>query len=136
MDPGQPSTSAPKRNIYRSKILLCIWWDMKDVVYYELLKLNQTVTAEHYQQHLIESCFESKTSNNSSKKTQNNFIAQQYSTTCCKRLVKNALSALQWKVLLYATYSPDCVPYNLFWSMRPCFKTCAKHAQIRKNMKK
>lgn len=45
---GQPSTS--KRNIHGSKVLLSIWWDMKGVVYYELLKPNQTVTAERYQQ--------------------------------------------------------------------------------------
>jgi len=87
---------------------------MKDVVYYELLKLNQRVIAERYQQRLIESSFELKTSNNSSKKTQSNFVARRCSTTCCKRLIKDTLSALQWKRLLYATYSPDCVPYYLF----------------------
>jgi len=36
---------------YGSKILLCIWWDMKIVVYYKLLKPNQIV--DYYQQQLI-----------------------------------------------------------------------------------
>jgi len=49
----QSSTATPKRNI-RSKVLLCIWWDMKNVVYYKLLKPNQIVTAEYYQQQLID----------------------------------------------------------------------------------
>jgi len=45
IDPGQPiSISTLKRNIHRSKVL-CIW-DMKDFVYYELLKPNQTITAD------------------------------------------------------------------------------------------
>ena len=48
----QPSTS-PNRKIHESKILLCIWRGMKGVVYYELLKSNQTVT-ERYQQQLID----------------------------------------------------------------------------------
>jgi len=61
--------------IHGSKVLLCIWWDMKGIMYYELL--NQTVTAERYQQQfndLFESCFEPETSN-SLKKTQSGFIA-------------------------------------------------------------
>jgi len=35
-DPGQPSTSTPKRNIRGKKAMLCIWWDQKGVVYHEL----------------------------------------------------------------------------------------------------
>ena len=33
--------------------MLCIWWDMKGVLYYELLKPGQTVTAELYRQQLV-----------------------------------------------------------------------------------
>jgi len=47
---GQSSTSTSKRN--GNKVLLCIWWDIKCVVYYELLKANLTVAAERYQQQL------------------------------------------------------------------------------------
>jgi len=49
VDPGQPSTSTPKQNIHDHKAMLCIWWDMQDVVYYELLRLNKNITGDRYQ---------------------------------------------------------------------------------------
>ena len=49
----QPSTSTPKRNIHGFKVMLCIWWDQKGIVYYELLKPGETITAIRYQQQLI-----------------------------------------------------------------------------------
>jgi hypothetical protein len=32
--------------------MLCIWWDMKGVIYFELLDINQTITANVYSQQL------------------------------------------------------------------------------------
>jgi len=34
--------------------MLCVWWDQKGVVYYELLKPGETVNTKHYQQQLID----------------------------------------------------------------------------------
>ena len=36
--------------------MLCVWWDQKDMVYYELLKPGkmETVNAKHYQQQLTD----------------------------------------------------------------------------------
>jgi len=44
--PGHASTLA-KPNIGK-KLMLCIWWDQLDVVYYELLKPNETITEALY----------------------------------------------------------------------------------------
>ena len=33
--------------------MLCIWWDQKGVLYYELLKSGQTITGELYRQQMI-----------------------------------------------------------------------------------
>jgi len=41
VDPG--STSTPKPNIYAKKVLLCIWWDWKGVLYYELLQPGEPI---------------------------------------------------------------------------------------------
>jgi len=55
--PGQSlpsiSTSTPWPNIHDSKIMLCIWWDQKDLVYYELLKPGDFITGDRYRLQLI-----------------------------------------------------------------------------------
>jgi len=52
--PGQSlpstSTSTPRSNIHSSKIMLCIWWDQKSLVYYELLKPDDSITGNRYRQ--------------------------------------------------------------------------------------
>ena len=52
VDPGQPSTSIPKRKISTDEVMLYVWWDLKGILYYELLQSKQTVTAERYCQQL------------------------------------------------------------------------------------
>ena len=39
--------------IHGSKVILCIWWDQKGVIYYELLKPEKTITGERYRTQLI-----------------------------------------------------------------------------------
>ena len=55
--PGQSlpstSTSTPRPNIHGSKIILCIWWDQKGLVYYELLKPGDSITGNRYRLQLI-----------------------------------------------------------------------------------
>jgi len=51
--PGQStSTSTPRPIIHGSK-MLCIWWDQKGLVYYELLKPGDSITGDRYRLQLI-----------------------------------------------------------------------------------
>jgi len=50
---GHASTSSAKPNIHGSKLLLCIWWDQQGVIYYELLKPNETITGDRYRLQLM-----------------------------------------------------------------------------------
>jgi len=54
VDPGAPSTSTAKLSRFDRKTMLCVWWDQKGVVYYELLKPGETVNTKRYQQQLID----------------------------------------------------------------------------------
>lgn len=51
--PGQPAKSTAKPNIHGAKVMLCIWWDQKGPLYYELLKSGQTITGDLYRTQLI-----------------------------------------------------------------------------------
>ena len=51
--PGQPAKSTAKPNIHGAKVMLCIWRGQKGVLYYELLKLGETINGEHYRTQLI-----------------------------------------------------------------------------------
>ena len=52
LDPGQKPFPNVKPDMHPKKIMLCIWWDMKGVIYFELLDINQTITANVYSQQL------------------------------------------------------------------------------------
>ena len=52
LDPGQASVQTPKRNIHGKKVMLCVWWDIKGILYFELLQPKQTVNAQLYSQQL------------------------------------------------------------------------------------
>jgi len=47
------STSTSRLNIHDSKIMLCIWWDQKGLVYYELLKPGDSIMGDRYLLQLI-----------------------------------------------------------------------------------
>ena len=44
--PNHWSSSRP--NHFEWKTMLCVWWDQEDVIYYELLKSDETVNAHRY----------------------------------------------------------------------------------------
>ncbi len=123
--PGEPSTSTAKRNIHGSKVMLCIWWDQKGVLYYELLNSNETVNAERYQQQLMKL--------NDALKEKRPIPANKQRTVILlhdnarphvAKQVKNTLEALKWEILPHAAYLPDCAPpdYHLFRSMQSALR--------------
>ncbi|XP_071033855.1 histone-lysine N-methyltransferase SETMAR-like [Parasteatoda tepidariorum] len=46
--PGASLATVPKPSIHQRKVLLCLWWDRKGSVYYELLKQGKTINADLY----------------------------------------------------------------------------------------
>lgn len=121
VSPGEPSTSTPKRNIHGHKLLLCIWWDQLGVVYYELLKPNETVTADVYQRQLnkLNDVMLQKRPAIASNRRKV-ILLHDNARPHVARVVKDTLLQLEWEVLPHPAYSPDIAPsdYHLFRSMQ------------------
>jgi [histone H3]-lysine36 N-dimethyltransferase SETMAR len=119
VDPDQISTSTPKPNIHAKKVLLCIWWNWKGVLYYELLQPDEIITADRYQKQLtnLSDVLEEKrpfTGQGSRKVIHDN--ARPHIT----KAIQDHIFALGWELLSRAAYSPDTAlsDYHIFRSLQ------------------
>lgn len=120
IDPGQPSTSTAKQNIHSKKALLCIWWDQKGVVFYELLNNGETVDANRYKQQLIQMNTALKQKRPEWDKRHGKVILlHDNARPHVANSVKDTCKVLGWEVLPHPPYSPDMAPsdFHLFRSM-------------------
>lgn len=120
LSPGQPSTSTAKPNRFGMKTMLCIWWDQKGVLYYELLKSGETVNIARYRQQIINLNHALIEKRPEWARRHGKVILQHDNAPSHKaKAVKDTLSALSWEILPHPPYSPDLAPsdYHLFSSM-------------------
>ena len=100
--------------------MLCVWWDQKGVVYYELLNPGETVNTKRYQQQLIDLNRSLLKKRPEYQKRQHKVIfLHDNAPSHMAKPVRDTLGALSWEVLPHAAYSPDLAPsdYHLFASM-------------------
>lgn len=119
--PGQPAKSTPKRNIHCAKVMLCVWWDQKGVVYYELLPSGQTIKGPLYRTQLIRLKRALKEKRPESETRHESVIFHHDNARPhVEKSVKNYLENSGWEVLPHPPYSPDLAPsdYYLFRSMQ------------------
>ena len=115
-----PSTSisTPRPNIHGSKIMLCIWWDQKNLVYYELLKPGDSITSDWYTSigynWFVWAVHCEKNGRNTSK----DMIKLFFMTTLGLISLKIYLETLKWDVFTaHSPYSPDIAPSD-YWLFR------------------
>ena len=101
--------------------MLCIWWDQKGVLYYQLLKPGETINGERYRTQLIRlkrAIAEKRPEYTTRHKAIifHHDNARPHVTIPVKNYLKNS----GWEVLPHPPYSPDLAPsdYHLFRSMQ------------------
>ena len=97
-----------------------VWWNQKDVIYYELLKPGETVNTEHYRQQMIDLNRALREKRPGYKKRQHKVILlHDNAPSHTAKPVKETIEAYSWEILSHAAYSPDLAPsdYYLFASM-------------------
>lgn len=118
--PGQPAKSTARPDRFGKKAMLCVFWDQRGVIWYDLLKTGETVNGERYKQQLIELNRALLQKRPEYQKRQHKVIFLDDNAPSHRaRPARETVELLNWDQLPHAAYSPDLAPsdYHLFSSM-------------------
>lgn len=115
-----PPLTTAKDGLHPKKVMLCIWWDWKGVLYHELLPHNRTINSDVYCAQLdrLKAAIEEKRPELVNRKGvvfQHDNARPHVSLQTRQKLIQ-----LGWDVLPHSPYSPDLAPsdFHLFRSMQ------------------
>ena len=104
------------------KIMLCIWWAWKGILYYELLPENQSINSSKYSSELDQ--LKAALDKNCPELVKRKCIIfhQENTRLPVSLMTKQKLLQLGWEVLIHPSYSPDIASLNFhfFWSLQNC----------------
>ena len=117
---NEPPPTTMKAGLHPKKAMLCIWWDWKGVLYYELLPENQTINSSKYCSQLdqLKAALNEKRPELVNRKR---IIFHQYNARLHVSLMtRQKLLQVGWEVLIHPPYLPDIAPsdFHLFWSLQ------------------
>ncbi|GFU53166.1 histone-lysine N-methyltransferase SETMAR [Trichonephila clavipes] len=107
---GEAAQTMTKPELTARKVLLCIWLNLKGIIYYELLLYGQTLNSDLYCQQLdrLKLAIDQKRPELANRKGvvfhQDN--ARPYTSV----VTRQKLWELGWKALMHPPYSPDLAP--------------------------
>lgn len=119
-EPGKPSPSTSKPNLTLNKRMLCIWWDIRGPIHYELLKPKEMLNSEKYCKQLddLKRAVQEKRPAMFNRK---NIILHHDNARPHTALgTRQKIAELGWEILSHPPYSPDLAPsdYHLFLSLQ------------------
>jgi histone-lysine N-methyltransferase SETMAR len=116
LKPGQRPEPTPKAGLHPKKRMLCIWWSVRGVAYWELLPENTTITAASYCRQLqrLETELKDKL-----KWRGPVYFQHDNAKPHVAMVTKRTLERMNWILLPHPPYSPDLAPsdYHLFLSL-------------------
>lgn len=117
LEKGEPPVTTPKADAHGKKVLLCVWWNSRGLVHFELLDPGQTVTADLYIQQLshVDQALRRQGVDTTTTK-----LLHDNARPHTAKITQQKIEEFGWEVLPYAPYSPDLAPsdYHLFRSMQ------------------
>lgn len=98
-----------------SKVMLCIWWDQKGVVYYELLQPGDSITGDRYKLQLIRLSRALREKRPKYEQRHDKVILLHDNARLhVAKVVKKYLETLKWDILPHPPYSLDIAPSD-YW---------------------
>ena len=107
---NEPPPTIPKASIHPKKVM-CIWWDWKGVLYYELLPENQMINSNKYCSQLDQpkAALDEKRLELVNRKCI--IFHQDNARPGVSLMTRQKLLQLGWEVLIHPPYSPDVAPW-------------------------
>jgi [histone H3]-lysine36 N-dimethyltransferase SETMAR len=120
LSPTKKPVPTPKPGLHPKKVLLCVWWDMDGLIYYELLNQNQTITADVYCQQLDKLRLSLATKRPALANRKGVILQQDNARPHTAKITQQKLKEFGWEILPHPPYSPDIAPsdYHLFQSLQ------------------
>ena len=136
---NEPPPTTPKAGLHPKKVMLCIWWDWKGVLNYELLLENQTINSNKYCSKLdeLKVALEEKRPELFNRKR--TIFPHDNPRPHVSLMTRQKLLQLGWEVLIHLPYSSDIasLDFHLFWSLQNSFngknfnslENCKRHLE-------
>jgi histone-lysine N-methyltransferase SETMAR len=113
---GQPSLPMAKARSHPKKVMLCVWWDLKGILYYELLKPDEITMANRYYDQLENLKFATAEKCPALVNRKGAIFHKDNALPHVAVTMQEKLRKLRWEILSHPLYSPDLAPsdYHLF----------------------
>lgn len=114
---GEAAQSQPKPDPHGEKVMLSVWWDVKGIVYWELLSDNSTINADVYCTQLEKV---SEALQNRRPKNEKVYFLHDNARPYVALKTREKIREFEWEVLAHPPYSPDLAPtdFHLFREMQ------------------
>ncbi|XP_054156275.1 histone-lysine N-methyltransferase SETMAR-like [Oppia nitens] len=117
---GEKTVPTPRADLHQKKVMLCVWWNIKGIVHWELLNVGQTVNSDLYCQQL-ERVKSSLTKLWPALVNRKGVIFHHDNARPhVANITREKLKEFGWEVMLHPPYSPDIAPtdYHLFLALQ------------------
>ena len=120
---NEPTPTTPKASLHPKKVMLCMWWEWKGVICYEIFPENQTINSNKYcsQFDQLKAALDRKCPELVNRKCK--IFHQDNSKLHVSLMTRKKLWELGWDILIHLPCSPDIAPsdFHLFWSLQNYF---------------
>ena len=119
LSPGQSAESVVRQGRYDRKVMLCVWWNYKGLVHFELLKEGQTINSSLYSEQLERMLDRLEDLEPALVNRKRVLLQQDNAPAHTAKNTKRKIKDLDIELLPHPAYSPDLAPsyYHLFRSL-------------------
>lgn len=110
----EPPQKVARRSLTQNKVLLCIWWDIRGIVYHNFLKSGQTINSNNYCDMLEKVDANLKETRSSLINRKGVIFHQDNARPHKSRKTMQVLQKLNWTLMEHPPYSPDIAPSDFY----------------------